>query len=468
MGCGGGGGGCGQVAGLVVAVAATVFTAGAASPFITAALGEGLGASIATGALAGAAGGFAGSIVSGGDPWQGALRGGVGGAIGGGLFGPGGAFNSGAASGTPTTAGLSEATSSGDYVQAIQDSAGAGAAPNGAISGGGEMAVGGDTLGGGGSMAVTGESGPVLSQTGAGAQTQFAGLDTAGLEGPMQGGGNLSQYNNFDAGLQGPTPSGYAVDQVAGMQGPTPNGTALDVAMQQGGNTGGYTMADRMSNFGNQLVQAGKDTIAGAADPKNLAKAGLQLGIQGLAGAMTPKPDLGAMNSYLNDVKGMQMQANQFNIDNASKKAAIGDQMVQTAQNYNPEYTALQSQNQSKNRRSAQWADTESAMRAQGYDQSYINAMKSKFDLDTSTAAGTAYDSGWQTGQGLRNSTYQAAGGMYGQVQAPSAGMMDAYSSMYDMAGKSKDGLAKTLSESAGVQPTDTQQQKKLQNQAAN
>jgi hypothetical protein len=209
------------------------------------------------------------------------------------------------------------------------------------------------------------------------------------------------------------------------------------------------TWQDKLGNVADAAGAKAQDVFSA----EGMKKAGLQLGTQALAGAIAPGPDMSQMNSYLNDMKGMQQQAQEFNMNMANKKAAIGDSMAQTADNYNPEYYALQSQTQSKNRRASQWADTESQLRAQGYDQNYINAMKNKYDVDSSQAAGSAYDSGWQTGQNARQSAYQAAGGMYTGVSSPTAGLSGDYMSLYKQKQDSINGIANTVSKATGQEP---------------
>jgi hypothetical protein len=126
------------------------------------------------------------------------------------------------------------------------------------------------------------------------------------------------------------------------------------------------------------------------------------------------------------------MDANQFNMNMANKKAAIGDELALSASNYNPQYFAGQSATQTANRDAAGWMEMEKRLRAQGYGDEYINAEKNRFNVGSSQNYGTAYDRGWQTGQANRTSTYQAAGGMYGQVAVPNAGLTSNYLDLYN------------------------------------
>jgi hypothetical protein len=240
-----------------------------------------------------------------------------------------------------------------------------------------------------------------------------------GVQGPTPGGGNISGYNYTGSGLQGPTPAGGTLDQGSG-------------------------------SFTDRLKQGASDTWNKATSPEALGQAGLKLGTQVLGAALNPTPDLGGVNSYLNDVRGMQQQANQFNIGQAEKKSAIGDQLATTAANYNPEYYALQAENSSKTNAASGWADTEQRLRAQGYDDNYINAMRQKYQLGASQNAGTAYDSGWQKGQGLRTQTYGAAGGMYGQVSPPQAGLTSDYLALYQQGNKNANATGSALEQLFG------------------
>jgi hypothetical protein len=91
-----------QVLPIVAMAAATYFTAGAAAPALSTALGSTLAGGVAAGSLAGAGVGALGAGMQGKDVGQGALYGGIGGAISGGMGAYGDANILSGAGGTPT------------------------------------------------------------------------------------------------------------------------------------------------------------------------------------------------------------------------------------------------------------------------------------------------------------------------------------------------------------------------------
>ena len=99
-----------QVLPIVAMAAATYFTAGAAAPALSAALGSTMAGGLAAGTLAGAGVGAIGAGVQGKDVGQGALMGGLGGAISGGM----GAYSGGAE--TAAVSGANEAAQTANAV----------------------------------------------------------------------------------------------------------------------------------------------------------------------------------------------------------------------------------------------------------------------------------------------------------------------------------------------------------------
>ena len=194
------------------------------------------------------------------------------------------------------------------------------------------------------------------------------------------------------------------------------------------------------------LLDQAKDTLKGV----NWGQAGLKLGAQAL-GSLATGAGTGKLTSYLDDIKGLEQQTQQFNMNQANKKAGIGDQLVTNAAGMDPSYTAQQSMTRSKNLSASQWGDTEAALRAHGYDDNYINAMKQKSDLNASQSAGTAYDSGYQSGVNSQNSTYATAGQMYTGVSQPTAGLVSGYQAASNSDANAQKGWGNAIEQAFGV-----------------
>lgn len=464
---GGGGGGKGVV-GAVVGIVATVVSAGTLAPALAGTMfaANTAGFAIASGAIAGAVGGLASGLVTGQNIGKSMLMGGAMGGISGGVgysqgwttgsaanpeFMPGGAqaaapVEAGATvSGTPTGG---ESSWSSNTFNGTVDTAAVGGAPESSIASqldsgaaatpqaGLDAPTAPATQAGEGSWSSNTYNGTVDS-----AATQQAGLTPSGFN------ADGSIINNAQQGQPGYGwkyyPDGTSISD---------NGSYFKAGERiTGANAGPIGLTDRMSDLSGSIAAKTDGIFTG----EGMKKAGLQLGTQAVAGALFPNKGAAQMESYLNDMKQMQGQANAFNMEMANKKAGVGDTLQQQASNINPEYYGLQNYNSTRNRRNSAWQDQEATLRAQGYDQNYINSMKNKFDVDTSTSAGTAYDSGWQTGNNARTQTYGAAGNMYGSVPVPTAGLQGMYSQLYGNGNENAKKAADTMNTALGTNSAD-------------
>ena len=410
-------GGVAKIIGAIVAVVVTVFTAGAAAPAMAAVFGQGLIASVAAGAIGGMVGGAAGALVGGGNVGQGALFGMIGGGITGGMGGFAGGdgfLGSISQAGTDTANAVGGALggSSTSSVSSI----------GGAI--GGEVANTASTFstpvpmsGAEGTTLVNqaSQGGSLVTQA---APSVQAGLDTAGAQavantatGAQPGAG--WQYFNDGTAI---APNGAYYSQGAQVTGAAgADGTVGALSLGDKATNVGYAAKNAMATSG---LNTGNDSLLGA---------GLKVGAQYL-GSQAEAPGAKAQESYLNDVRMMEQQSQQFNMNMANKKAGIGDKLQASADNIDPQYYAQQGQTNQKNRNANQWADTEQRMRASGASQDAIDAERHRSGVMGSQAEGTAYDSGMQSGRSQQNSTYGTAGSMYGGVSQPTAGLATAYS----------------------------------------
>ena len=220
-------------------------------------------------------------------------------------------------------------------------------------------------------------------------------------------------------GYDNPNTYGQVTSQAPG-SGVTANGGGI-----------GSTASSEKPGLGTRLKEAGGKAWDAATDPNNLVRAGINAGAIGLANKIN-QPDMSGMDSYMNDVKNMNQQAMDFNMGQANKKSAIGDRLVSTADNINPEYYGAKSQGASMTRDAAGWDQEEQRLRASGAGQAQINSLRRKQQIGASQNAGTAFDSGYGQGTAARVQTLGAAGQSYSGINQPNAGdMAAAYASLY-------------------------------------
>jgi hypothetical protein len=398
-----------QIIGAVVAVVATVFTAGLAAPVMAGVFGTGMVASLAAGAIGGMVGGALGAFVAGNDVGKGALFG----AIGGGITGGMGGFAAG-------DGALGSVYSAGSDV--------------------------GNSMVGSTAGSTVGASGTAIGTVAGDVAAPAANAGVGGTESTLM--------NNASGSLTNPAASGVTGSVTEGLNGVTAPTAGLDVS-QAGGQV----------NLGNsaQLANGTTNAASPAAAPKTfmdkagdflssdkVTNAGLKVGAQYL-GSMANAPGAAAETSYLNDVKAMEQQTQQFNMDQANKKAAVGDKLQSAADNIDPQYYAQQGQTQQKNRTAASWADTEQRMRAQGASQDAIDAERNRSAVTGSQNEGTAYDAGMQSGRTQQTSTYGTAGSMYGGVSQPTAGLAQAYGDINKENAKAQTAAGNSIEQVFGV-----------------
>ena len=166
---------------------------------------------------------------------------------------------------------------------------------------------------------------------------------------------------------------------------------------------------------------------AGAADPnkpgildklkEGAVNAGIRLGSQYIADQLVPTPeglDPDSMNSYLQAQSALDKQVFDLNKQQWMEKNQDADAVENIAANYDPQYLGRNAMAQTMNRDNASWQEMERRLRAQGYDDSYINSERNRFNLGKSQNAGTAYTQGVDAG-------YKSQTGMY----ATGAGIRD-------------------------------------------
>lgn len=382
------GGGCGKILGL-----AASFAIPALAPSFLGVTALSIGESIAVGALTGAVS----SALSGGNPLTGALMGGIGGGAGF-AFNEAGGF-SGMFGGGPgelsmgTVGSGSNAFGSAGFIPGTGGGMSTAMATPGMVAG--DVTMGGlDTsLSGNFGSVQNVENMPLLAQgngSGPGGWDPSASLDNLG------GGG-------YTPGQQmAPTTLGVNADGSTPVLAGSYTGNGAKV-----GTPGSPTVASG---------QQEKGWLDGLLSKDSLGRAAVQLG-----GLMTDNnaPDLGDMNSYLKDLTAMDKQTYDYNVGQQDKKSAVGDKLVANADNMNPDYYGRQYETAAIGQANDSWADQESKLRAQGYDDNYISAMRQKFKVGSTTSAATAYDKGSQAGLNAQNSTYATGGGMYGPVSGP-------------------------------------------------
>lgn len=398
---GGGGGGKGAV-GMVLGVVAAV-----AMPVMAPAMAEMLGTSVTVGAaVAGAASGGAIAAVTGGDPLKGALMGGIGGAVGGGMNGDTWAANAASANAAGQTfgqqvgnaftspfssgAGATPADTSGWTTQATGDTA---TMPNG-FSGSTPATATINAAPSGSFVNAADPFGPTASTGGLADTSTIPGgsfdANSSLYKAPMDTSAPNAAFTN------GVTP----VDKTDFSQGVTPQSNISPSASGTGGSNWAGLKDFAKTGVGNATAQLGTNLAASYA--------------MGVPQAMKAQQDALKQTTDQQNATFAQNQAEQ------KKKDAIGAQLQQNAAAYDPNYFGTQAAANSNMRDTASWDNYESQLRAQGRDQNYINAEKSRFGLQAGLNQGSAYAQGWNTGQNAQTSTYGAAGGMYGQMTAPS------------------------------------------------
>lgn len=348
---------------------------------------------LSAGALGtGAAGAVAGGISGG---WKGAMLGGVAGLA-------GGQLSSGTTGLDPSAAGGSafvgpDISLASPAVQAAQS-----AAPAAVVTGGefvGPPAdLANDFVGPPGALANNGNGFVDTGVTGQGGQS-------------LDDGATSQDSRGVSVGLQGPTPSGYTLDQTSQLYGPMPDGSTLSENMSSG------TAASRE---------------AGPFGDVNWKGMGLELGKAALGSALNPKPDMGAYNDYLDSMTQSNREVTAFNKDMAGKKAAIGDQLTTDAIAMNPDYYAEQRRRGQAFADADSWANQKAGLELRGTNAQGIQAEQNRNDLFSSLRQGTAYDQGWQTGMASRNATFSTAGNMYGQLGYPTDNVGAGYGNKYN------------------------------------
>lgn len=366
-----------------------------------------------------ASGAIAGGITGGA---KGALLGGIAGGIGG--YAQSGGFsdllNSG--SGSIGTAGLTPEAAGGSAfvgpdislaspaVQAAQS-----AAPAAVVTGGefvGPPAdLANDFVGPPGALANNGNGFVDTGVTGQGGQS-------------LDDGATSQDSRGVSVGLQGPTPSGYTLDQTSQLYGPMPDGSTLSENMSSG------TTAPRG---------------AGPFGDVNWKGMGLELGKAALGSALNPKPDMGAYNDYLDSMTQSNKDVTAFNKDMAGKKAAIGDQLTTDAIAMNPDYYAEQRRRGQAFADADSWANQKAGLELRGTNAQGIQAEQNRNDLFSSLRQGTAYDQGWQTGMASRNATFGTAGSMYGQLGYPTDNVGAGYGNQYNQWSQNNNATGKLI-----------------------
>lgn len=342
--------------GAIIGVAAVVF-----APALAATFNAALGSSVFSAAGAGALGGAVGGGIAGG--WQGAALGGVGGYF---AAGGGGDLFGGAASG----AGAGEGS-----VASLAADGGAGLAPSG-FGTGGPAAI---------SSAVGGAGDAAIGELG-------------GVESLAADGG---------AGL---TPSGFGTTQ--------PAGATLDTPSYME-NTAGISPeeAGRGEAAGSPQVASGGGGAADkASDAFNWNKAGMEAGKQLLGVGLSEMTKPSYLDAYEESIKAntaTNQKITDFNLAGGAKKSAVGDTLVGDGNAINPEDYARNRANEATTRGNLMRDAQSERMRYAGLDPRAIASMERQYEGQTATNAGTAYDSGQQTGVGLRTSTLTAGGAMY-------------------------------------------------------
>jgi hypothetical protein len=285
-------------------------------------------------------------------------------------------------------------------------------------------------------------------------------IDSGGAGGQTLGGslGGSTGASTLDAGVGGATGApvaGLNTSGVGAASQPYVGNSISDLAQTDpNGAVPQYTTGDAVKSTAMNTASKIGDTLT---NPDNLARAGIQLGAQAIGAAIGPKgPDLGSLNSYIDNVKNLQTQANNFNLTQATKKSATADQVVATAENYDPQYFAGQQRAGYMSGADSRWKNMEQTLRAQGYDDNYINAMKQQNDLGTSTGAATAYDQGWQSGQNMRQSGLAQGAGLYTGTTVPTAGLTADYTSLYNTAAGARNSVGTGLENAFLPQTTTT------------
>lgn len=417
-----------KILGAVAAIAVTAFAPQLGlSAWQAGALGGALGGGISggwkgalTGGILGAAGGYAfGSEANGGLGWGDKISN----AWSGGTESPINGLESNVASGGQSVAGSSGSTAPIEGSSATLSGTGDAINPSGVT-----YDIGGQSVPG---SALNGQN-PLLAR---------AGLDASG---PMsfspEVATNLSSYGTSFAPLPATSPSSLEASgsesEGAPKAGLNPQGYTNEISNNALPGESGYgwkyydngtaiSPNGQYFHEGNAITGAGGSGTPGNDwfgdfNWKNAAgRAGMQLLGAGLSKATEP--------SYMKDYADKMGDVSDFNMAMANKKAAIGDTLAGNAAGMNPDYYAEQQRRARQNFDNAAWLDSASRMRAMGKDENYINNEQRRFQLGTSQNQGTAYDSGYTSGVQNQNATYTAAGGMYGQVSDPTAGMYSAY-----------------------------------------
>lgn len=361
---------------------------------------------LSAGALGtGAAGAIAGGISGG---WKGAMLGGVAGLA-------GGQLSSGTTGLDPSAAGGRafvgpDISLASPAVQAAQS-----AAPAAVVTGGefvGPPAdLANDFVGPPGALANNGNGFVDTGVTGQGGQS-------------LDDGATSQDSRGVSVGLQGPTPSGYTLDQTSQLYGPMPDGSTLSENMSSG------TTAPRG---------------AGPFGDVNWKGMGLELGKAALGSALNPKPDMGAYNDYLDSMTQSNKDVTAFNKDMAGKKAAIGDQLTTDAIAMNPDYYAEQRRRGQAFADADSWANQKAGLELRGTNAQGIQAEQNRNDLFSSLRQGTAYDQGWQTGMASRNATFGTAGSMYGQLGYPTDNVGAGYGNQYNQWSQNNNATGKLI-----------------------
>lgn len=272
--------------------------------------------------------------------------------------------------------------------------------------------------------------------------------------GGMEGMGNSLSAGTFMDDAAGAFSRGFApvssgvsnasglISGDAGLSLGTPNFDAATSSLSQGpllGLNSGETLMSAGLNvpaaYDTGTLVGGMQGAAAANAPistgggllSNISGSSLLKALPALAGQFGQQgPDMGDINAALTRQTELNQQAFDINKAMVNKKAAIGDSLAVNALNMNPDYYGRQAEAAAAGQADNGWADYEAKLRAQGYDQNYINAQKQKFMVNRSTQTGTAYDRGAMSGLDKQNATYSTAGGMYSTgLSAPSSNMQD-------------------------------------------
>lgn len=429
-------GGVAKVLGIVVAAVVTYFTAGAASGFLATSMGmSSTVAAVAGGAIGGMVGGAAGAAVGGGNIGKGALFGAIGGGLTGGIGGSG-AFSSSANEwGSSLASGSTAPIPGTGGVAAI-----GGADPGAVVSGGGSAVGNGGDLGFNNMLT---DSGGAAST---GAPSVSSSLDSAGGATAAPQGMPTSASAQLNADMGGANGLRAPGDAGAGPslnQGGSTNWSNTNLA-----NAPATTDVPRLAA---QTGTAGSDTMLGkvqdwANQNPGMAKIGSQL-----VGSLAKAPGSDDMKSYLDSVKNNEAQAQQFNQNMATKKAAIGDTLQADAANIDPQYYGLQSMNATRNRNQNMLQDQMQNMRNAGMDSYAQLAEARRMNVGGAQNEATAFDSGLKEGRNQRNSTYATAGGMYSQVSTPTAGLASAYGAMSNADRQSQKDWGGAIEDATGI-----------------